>query len=264
MSDKVPTPNPQEQYLLLAKTAKGPAAVQLIKQILEAPGVFVFGEFLDAPNIIELQHGDHRPYLELLKIFAFGTFADYKSQMSELPSLTHLQQTKLRHLTLVSLATKSKCIPYPVLQEELDIPNVRELEDMIIEAIYSDILLGKLDQKNGQLEVDYAVGRDVRGTDVSAILTILDEWCATCDAVLSSIHTQITQANKAKDCTIRHRVHVDQEVQNIRKTLKAQSADSEEAVSSDSREAISQSDKAKKQPKTKPLRGSTSKFWQKS
>ena len=43
--------NPLEQFVLLAKNAKGAAAVELIKQALEAPGVYVFGELLDMANI---------------------------------------------------------------------------------------------------------------------------------------------------------------------------------------------------------------------
>jgi len=43
-----------EQFLLLAKTAKGQAAVELITRALEAPGVYVFGELLDSPNIKEV------------------------------------------------------------------------------------------------------------------------------------------------------------------------------------------------------------------
>ena len=43
--------NPLEQFVLLAKNARGAAAVELIKQALEAPAVFVFGELLDMPNI---------------------------------------------------------------------------------------------------------------------------------------------------------------------------------------------------------------------
>ena len=46
--------NPSEQFVLLAKSAKGAAAVELVKQALEAPGVYVFGELLDMPNIIEV------------------------------------------------------------------------------------------------------------------------------------------------------------------------------------------------------------------
>lgn len=46
--------NPLEQFVLLAKSAKGAACLELIKQVLEAPGVHVFGELLDMPNVIEV------------------------------------------------------------------------------------------------------------------------------------------------------------------------------------------------------------------
>ena len=46
--------NPLEQFVLLAKTAKGAAAVELVKQAVEAQGVYVFGELLDMPNIQEV------------------------------------------------------------------------------------------------------------------------------------------------------------------------------------------------------------------
>ena len=48
-------PNPVEQFVLLAKGAKGAAAAELIKQAIEAPGVYVFGELLDMPNIKEVR-----------------------------------------------------------------------------------------------------------------------------------------------------------------------------------------------------------------
>ena len=38
-------------FLLLAKTAKGAAAAALVKQVLDHPGVNVFGELLDMPNM---------------------------------------------------------------------------------------------------------------------------------------------------------------------------------------------------------------------
>ena len=55
MSEKSSTSNPLEQFVLLAKTAKGAAAIELVKQALEAPGVYVFGELLDMPNIQEVR-----------------------------------------------------------------------------------------------------------------------------------------------------------------------------------------------------------------
>ncbi|KAH9376745.1 hypothetical protein HPB48_010959 [Haemaphysalis longicornis] len=97
-----------EQYLLLAKTAKGAAAAELIKQVTEAPGVHVFGELLDMQNIQELANGPHSSYLNLLNLFAFGTYAAYHENKDQFPPLTPAMITKLRHLTIVSLATKTK------------------------------------------------------------------------------------------------------------------------------------------------------------
>lgn len=43
-----------EPYLILGKTAKGSALKALIIQVLEANGVFVFGEFLELPCVTEV------------------------------------------------------------------------------------------------------------------------------------------------------------------------------------------------------------------
>jgi hypothetical protein len=48
------THQPLEQFILLSKSAKGAAVVALITQALEAPGVYVFGELLDMPNVQEV------------------------------------------------------------------------------------------------------------------------------------------------------------------------------------------------------------------
>eukprot|EP00968_Pinguiococcus_pyrenoidosus_P007103 scaffold470_cov257-Pinguiococcus_pyrenoidosus.AAC.18 len=40
-----------EQFVSLAKTAKGAACVALIQQVLNHPKVFVFGELLLMPNV---------------------------------------------------------------------------------------------------------------------------------------------------------------------------------------------------------------------
>jgi COP9 signalosome complex subunit 7 len=58
----------------------------------------------------------------------------------------------------------------------LGIKNVRELEDLIIEAFYANIVRGKLDQQNNQLEVEFAIGRDVTDEEIDDILNILDQW----------------------------------------------------------------------------------------
>lgn len=263
-TEKSSSSNPLEQFVLLAKTMKGAAAVGVIKQALEAPGVYVFGELLDMPNIQELSGGAHSPYFNLLNIFAYGTYKDYKESATSLPDLTPAQLTKLRHLTIVSLAAKSnsKCIPYAELLKELDIPHLRALEDLIIEVIYADIIRGKLDQKNQHLEVDYALGRDIRQEAVPEIISVLQDWCDGCEAVLSGIETQISKANTNKENNIAIKQKIDQEVTNIKKTLKnTQQQDTDEQMVTDSRDVASDKP-TKKSNKTKGLRGSSgNKLW---
>lgn len=210
------TSNPLEQFVLLAKTAKGAAAIELIKQAVETPGVHVFGELLDMPNIKELENGPYVQYWNTLNLFAYGTYKEYLENKDKVLELTTTQKKKLQHLTIVTLATKSRCIPYSLLLEELDIKNVRDLEDLIIEAIYADIIHGKLDQKNSQLEVDYAgLGRDVRPDDTGVVAETLAAWGQACDTVLACIEEQVTRANGEKQKATYHKERIQRDVSNM-------------------------------------------------
>ncbi|XP_076180622.1 COP9 signalosome subunit 7 isoform X2 [Ptiloglossa arizonensis] len=264
--------NPLEQFVLLAKTAKGAAALELIRQAVETPGVNVFGELLDMPNIKELENGPYVQYWNTLNLFAYGTYKEYLGNKDKVLELTSTQKKKLQHLTIVTLATKSRCIPYSILLEELDIKNVRDLEDLIIEAIYADIIHGKLDQKNSQLEVDYAgLGRDVRPGDTGVVAETLAAWGQACDTVLACIEKQVTRANVEKQKASYHKEKIQLDIANIKKLLAVQvggggvqeadmAGGSSGAGGSESgREALSvPPDPKKKQQKVKGSRGSGS------
>uniref|UniRef100_A0A8D0WRJ3 COP9 signalosome subunit 7A n=1 Tax=Sus scrofa TaxID=9823 RepID=A0A8D0WRJ3_PIG len=165
----------QEQFLLLAKSAKGAALATLIHQLAES---------------------DFASTFRLLTVFAYGTYADYLAEARNLPPLTEAQKNKLRHLSVVTLAAKVKCIPYAVLLEALALRNVRQLEDLVIEAVYADVLRGSLDQRNQRLEVDYSIGRDIQRQDLSAIARTLQEWCVGCEVVLSGIEEQVSRPSQ--------------------------------------------------------------------
>jgi len=266
MTEKViSSTSPLEQFVLLAKSAKGAAAVELVKQALEAPGVYVFGELLDMPNIIELQGQQFQSYFDMLNIFAFGTYRQYLEKKDNLPEMTPVMQQKLRHLSIVTLSESNKCIPYKVLVEQLDMKNLRELEDLVIEAIYGDVIRGKLDQLNGQLEIDFAIGRDVQPNDIGQVIQTLNEWCEACDSILGAIETQVVSANSEKERHNKHRASIEEEVTNIKKNLKSQVQETEDMLIADPREAAAHSDKGKKLAKGKSLRPyAQSKFLNKS
>ncbi|KAF5914902.1 hypothetical protein HPG69_019734 [Diceros bicornis minor] len=210
--EQKPSSNLLEQFILLAKGTSGSALTALISQVLEAPGVYVFGELLELANVQELAEGANAAYLQLLNLFAYGTYPDYIASKESLPELSKAQQNKLKHLTIVSLASRMKCIPYSVLLKDLEMRNLRELEDLIIEAVYTDIIQGKLDQRNQLLEVDFCIGRDIRKKDINNIVKTLHEWCDGCEAVLLGIEQQVLRANQYKENHSRTQQQVEAEV----------------------------------------------------
>jgi len=252
--------NPLEQFVLLAKTAKGAAAVELIKQALEAPGVYVFGELLDMPNVQELENTPNSPHLTLLNMFAYGNYSTLVDQKDNTPELTDVMTRKLRLLTIVSLAETSKVLPYSLLQAELGISTIRDLEDLIIEGISAGVVLGKLDQKNAYFEVDFVIGRDIRKMDIGNIVGVLSAWCDNCDSTLTTIESQVEKVNKERDEMKKHKADLEQRITEVKTTLKNQGGEGEDP---DSRMDSERADRShKKGGKGKP-RGSSSKgsFW---
>ena len=77
-----------------------------------------------------------QPYYNLLHLFAYGTYLQFLSMKDSLPELTLSQHQKLKHLTIVTLSETNKVLKYELLLNQLDMKNLRELEDLVIEAIY--------------------------------------------------------------------------------------------------------------------------------
>ncbi|KAH8355082.1 hypothetical protein KR093_005015 [Drosophila rubida] len=222
-----------QQFCVLAKNATGEALLDVIKQVLDAPNVFVFGELLAEPNVAELKDGPDAKYYNTLNLFAYGTYKQFRAQQQDYIELTPAMQKKLQHLTIVSLAIKTKSIPYAVLLNELEIDNVRHLEDIIIEAIYADIIHGKLFQNTRILEVDYAQGRDIPPGYTGKIVETLQAWVNSCDGVSNCIDMQIKYANTEKAKRLYNKERIEQELINLKKVLKSQASDSDESMQID-------------------------------
>jgi COP9 signalosome complex subunit 7 len=58
----------------------------------------------------------------------------------------------------------------------LKIDNVRELEDLIIDCIYNELIEGQLDQRGQQFHVTQCFGRDMRVQDIDGCLAKLEDW----------------------------------------------------------------------------------------
>ena len=67
-------------------------------------------------------------------------------------------------------------LPYDQLLRDLEMPTIRDLEDLIIDAIYLDIVRGKLDQREQQFEIEYTMGRDLEPGKLEQLLVSLQNW----------------------------------------------------------------------------------------
>jgi len=203
--------------------------IALIREVIEHPQIYVFGELIEEENIKSIQQSvDASKWYNLLELFAYGKLSDYNEQ--NMPPLTDSMIKKLRLLTIITLANnKSKKIPYSVLGEELKINNLRDLEDLIIEAIYANLVKGKLDQKANCLEVDSTLARDVRMNRIDDISSVLTSWITNCENILANIEKQSRVANSIKAENLTKKVELDNYISTIKKTIKANNQEMDEA-----------------------------------
>lgn len=109
-----------------------------------------------------------------------------------------------------------KTLAYDKLQEYLDIPNVRWLEDLIIDAFYQGILVGKLDQRRQQLQVDYAMGRDIQPQHLDETIQVLKNWSDNTTTVLAAIDAKIQDIHESIAATQREREEYERQLEAVR------------------------------------------------
>ena len=182
------------KFLLLAKTTKGAATAALIKQATEHPHVFVFGELLALPNVQELEGSPSASALELLKLFAYGTWREFRaSPLAASAPLSDAQATKLKKLTVVSIASQSKKLSYDVLQREVEMHSVREVEDLLIECMYGGLLQGRLDQAAKTIDVFSCAPRDVHPDELEGMSETLLQWHSSAVGLMASVNEQLSR-----------------------------------------------------------------------
>lgn len=213
--------SPLSQFVILAQTAQGRACEALVRQALDHSAVFVFGELLDCPNVQALGAAPASAgLLELLRIFAYGTYPDFRARRAELPELSAAQLRKLQLLTVVSLATKDKYIPFSDLQAALDVTSARELEDLIIEAVYQNLIVGKMDQENQCLIIESCACRDCRDQDIDFIIDSLGTWYESAQKMHGSLQGMVQFSHDSYEKHKAAHEELEKLIQSTRDSLK--------------------------------------------
>ncbi|KAK6142959.1 hypothetical protein DH2020_023307 [Rehmannia glutinosa] len=287
-----------EFFVKQASSLKGAVLAGVVVEATSHPSLLLFprfSPFLTSSRIgnyvgqviLMLEGTDNSIFLDLLRMFAHGTWSEYKiikgarptkvqnllelealearaqrlkgpprhlgvrlrqsarlwalealraapCVASRLPHLVPDQVLKLKQLTVLTLAeTNKNCLdllsnimafaqvlPYDMLMQELDVSNVRELEDFLInDCMYVGIVRGKLDQLRRCFEVQFAAGRDLRPGQLGSMIQVLANWLTTSDNLLVSIQEKIKWADNMAEMDKKHRKEIDERVEEVKKTL---------------------------------------------
>ena len=83
--------------------------------MIDSPSVYVFGEILDHPNILALESDEGKAsnpqgptHVELLRIFAYGTYSDYQTHADKLPGTGIVYQKAVYDMFILNVIENGK------------------------------------------------------------------------------------------------------------------------------------------------------------
>jgi len=178
-------------------------AAFITSDVLEHPAVMHFAEILALENVRALKGTVHGGSVyEALETFAYGTFREYRSRGSGVPTLTEKQEIKLKQLSVCSACGQAETsLSYDKLFTELCISSIRELEDFLIDhCLATAIVRGKLDPKNKCFHIHGAIDRDVPLSQLDEVIASVSRWHDIADSMFESLNSKIkwTADEKAK------------------------------------------------------------------
>ncbi|OWA54041.1 putative COP9 signalosome complex subunit 7a [Hypsibius exemplaris] len=192
---------PELEVLLRSKSSKGRMIADLLRQITEIPDIYRFQTYLTIPNVQDLRNSDFTATLDLLALYAYGTYSQYSENSSKYPALSEKQIFTLRCLTLASLAKESdrQKIPFKTIEDALGFTDHWQVFDFIIEALNYSYVKGKLDEPKRLLIVEEFITRDV---DVIAegkhIRSKLELFTAACENTLQKTKEESARIDQQK------------------------------------------------------------------
>ncbi|TWU73956.1 hypothetical protein ED733_004911 [Metarhizium rileyi] len=191
--------NALEPFLALCKSATSPrAAADLITRATSAPNTYIFAELLQQSQIQALsQHPEFASHLTLLQIFSYGTYQSYHDTPN-LPPLSDPQTLKLRQLSLLTLVRDRSNLSYGPLQKALGLTSSRQLEELVITAIYAGLLHATLDPARQAVQVNsVAPLRDLPPGSIQDMIAALSNWSDQCTSTLGDLDAQIRNIRTA-------------------------------------------------------------------
>ena len=122
--------------------------------------------------------------------------------------MNEAQTLKLRQLSFVTLAKNPADLSYKNLLNALGLETERELEDLVISAIYAGLVQGMLDPYNKTVLVSSVSPlRDLPPNSVPTMLSTLSAWSLRCTSTLADLERQV--AGIRAEAGKRHREEIE-------------------------------------------------------
>jgi COP9 signalosome complex subunit 7 len=195
---------------------------------------------LQTPPIAALADSpEFAAYHRLLQIFSYGTWGTYRAAAADdqarLPALSDAQALKLRQLSLLTLARDRANLSYAALQQHLGLGSARELEDLVITAIYAGLVNATLDPARQAVQVaSVAPLRDLAPGAVPDLVAALRLWSAKCSDTLADLDARTARIRAAAAVREREKRAADEKLQaamaEIEKKAKTSGGHSHDAM----------------------------------
>ncbi|KAJ6624402.1 hypothetical protein B0H10DRAFT_1943287 [Mycena sp. CBHHK59/15] len=153
-------------------------------------------------NTFKLYYGETSGLWGMCSILQLNWFGAVILELGPARCLVQMEMVRTRESREGSLL-EARILPYSDLLRTLDMPTVCKLEDLIIDAIYLEILRSCLNQKQEQLEVEYTMGRDPAPGAIDAVLAVL--WdCLKSNNDKMSRHVAAQTTARRADLAVHH------------------------------------------------------------
>lgn len=86
------------------------------------------------------------------------------------------------------------------------------LRKYITHYLFPELIIGKLDQKNSHLEIDFSSPRDIQEGNIEEITKTLSEWLETCESSINCLQEQIDTSKDQKEKRLKHKEQFEEQV----------------------------------------------------
>ncbi|KAI1715953.1 COP9 signalosome complex subunit 7b [Ditylenchus destructor] len=120
---------------------------------------------------------------------------------------------------LVSLASRKRTATYDELMKELQIGSERELENLIIQSIYQDVVQARLNPKDKKVVfTDWSSSKAV-DLDLEFMENTLSEWTEHCQSFIVTLENEAGRSNEVLTGEAQREKKIEEQVERIKKNL---------------------------------------------